>query len=85
MAEVITGPRDLSYREDEALYTYGTLTPASDEAVEVMLRADPTNENGRSPWYWLRLPNGDLMLVAFPQGDTYFDVEAIESAKGGAR
>lgn len=30
----------------------------------------------RSPYHWLRLPNGDLMLGVFPQGDTYEAVQA---------
>lgn len=50
---------------------------APPEAIQVML--DPnlstTDGEGRSPWMWIRLPNGDLIFGCFPQGDTYFEHE----------
>lgn len=33
------------------------------------------DDNGRSPWVWVRLPSGDLFLGTFPKGDTYFELE----------
>ena len=52
---------------------------ASREAVDFVLSQQiDTLENdghdGRSPWFWLRLANGDLGLVTFPHGDTYVHV-----------
>lgn len=44
--------------------------PASDEAVRAILDA-PVGDDSRSPWYWIQLPDGDLMLATFPTGDTY--------------
>ncbi len=49
--------------------------PASKESVRTVLAANEDCPDGRSNWVWLRLPNGDLALGVFPQGDTYFDVE----------
>ncbi len=46
----------------------------ADPAVAAaVLRQRPT-ENGnddRSPWVWVRLANGDLLLGTFPRGSTY--------------
>lgn len=49
--------------------------PASEDAVKTVLDAPTTGDDGRSEWVWVRLPNGDLVLGVFPQGDTYFSVE----------
>lgn len=54
-------------------------TEASREAVDFVLSQQiDTPENnghdGRSPWIWLRLANGDLGLVTFPHGETYVHV-----------
>lgn len=49
--------------------------PASEQSVHTVLSSEVDTGNGRSEWAWLRLPNGDLMLGVFPQGDTYFEVE----------
>ena len=48
---------------------------ASSEAVQTVLNAPIETGDGRSDWVWVRLPNGDLILGTFPQGDTYFEVE----------
>lgn len=55
--------------------TSALVHPASPESVELVLNSDDESGDGRSPWIWLRLPNGDLILGVFPQGDTYFAVE----------
>jgi hypothetical protein len=49
--------------------------PASAESVRTVLAADEDSPDGRSPYVWVRLPNGDLVLGVFPQGDTYFLTE----------
>lgn len=59
---------------------------ASKEVVEHVFASpinawdDPTFPNqGRSPWVWIRLANGDLLLGCFPQADTYMEIEqAVE-------
>lgn len=48
---------------------------ASKDAVQTVLNAPVETGDGRSDWVWVRLPNGDLILGTFPQGDTYFEVE----------
>lgn len=49
--------------------------PASRESVDLVLSRSEDDPNGRSNWLWVRLPNGDLILGVFPQGDTYEMVE----------
>lgn len=52
--------------------------PAPNEAVlHVLSQPVETEDNhdGRSKWLWLRLPDGDLVLACYPQGDTYFATE----------
>ncbi len=64
------------YHEDEEgnkTQQVGWLTGAKQEDVEKLVASSTENRNGRSPWYWLRMANGDLMLVCFPQGDTYVE------------
>lgn len=42
-----------------------------------------TVRNGEhSPWHWLRLPNGDLLLGMFPHGDTYEAVQGDATHTG---
>lgn len=63
--------------------------PASPEAVDFVL-AQPVGDwlempdDGRSPWMWIRLPSGDLILGVFPYGDTYFAVEEDAEYPGDA-
>lgn len=45
------------------------------EAVEAMLFAKEGDDDGRSEWYFIRLPNGDLVFATYPHGDTYFATE----------
>lgn len=52
-----------------------TVHPANPAVVERVLSADESSPDGRSQFLWLRLPNGDLLLGVYPQGQTYFDVE----------
>lgn len=49
--------------------------PAPDRVVEAVLAAPIGTGDGRSPWMFLRLPNGDLMIGVFPQGDTYMKID----------
>ena len=55
-----------------------TVAPASREMVEMVLAADEHGHDGRSPFVWVRLANGDLLLGVFPQGETYFETENDE-------
>jgi hypothetical protein len=52
-----------------------TIKQASPEAVQYVLDQSEDDDNGRSPFVWVWLPNGDLILGTFPQGDTYFATE----------
>jgi hypothetical protein len=49
--------------------------PASQASVNYVLAQSEESMDGRSNWVWVRLPNGDLILGVYPQGDTYFSVE----------
>lgn len=63
-------------RDDEdPKRTIAMIHPASQESVDFILAQDEDSPDGRSNWVWLRLPNGDLILGVFPQGDAYFAVE----------
>lgn len=44
---------------------------AKPKSVADVLRKRANDDEGRSQWVWVRLPNGDVMLGVFPQGDTY--------------
>ncbi len=54
---------------------YGHVHPASQASVDLVLAQSEEGMDGRSNWVWVRLPNGDLVLGVYPQGDTYFEVE----------
>jgi hypothetical protein len=41
------------------------------KVVDGLLAAPVGTGNGRSPWYWFRLANGDLVAGFYPQGWTY--------------
>lgn len=56
--------------------TLAWVHPASAKAVRKVLRQSTATGHGRSDWVWLRLPNGDLIMGVFPQGDTYLEMEA---------
>lgn len=55
------------------------IKPASEQSVYQVLTADPNSEDGRSQFVWVRLPNGDLILGVFPQGETYMATEPDHS------
>lgn len=57
---------------------YWAQEDAPREAVDFMLKQpieDSKTHDGRSRWLWIRLPNGDLILGFYPQGDAYFTTE----------
>lgn len=51
--------------------------PATRAGVEMVQEAS-ISANGRSAWRWIELPNGELVLGAFPRG------ELLEAAKDQA-
>lgn len=61
--------------DDDAGRVLARIHPASAGAVEKVLSADVNSMDGRSNWVWVRLPNGDLILGIYPQGDTYLALE----------
>ena len=80
MPTVTPGRKNLLHQEDGVLYTDAVLTPADANDALAVILADTSSEDGRSPWYWLRLPNGDLLLVTYPQGGTYLNASDAEAA-----
>ena len=72
------GAKSYDLAEDEQWRdgaSFITIKPASPESVRTVLAADEDDEDGRSEWLWVRLPNGDLILGVYPQGDTYCATE----------
>lgn len=65
------------YDEDKTILAH--VHPASQDAVDLVLSASIEGNEGRSNWIWVRLPNGDLILGVFPQGDTYLECEEDSS------
>jgi hypothetical protein len=53
----------------------GTVRPASYDAVVQVLLTTADDDDGRSPYMWVRLANGDLILGVFPRGATYTSIE----------
>lgn len=47
----------------------------SDLAHEIINTVPDDSGDTRSPWLWVRLANGDLILGCFPQGDLYLETE----------
>lgn len=69
------------FAEDETgaqIAQIGWVTPAKQEHVNFVL-AQSNEDNGRSPWFWLRMQDGTLVLGLFPQGDTYMHVSDFAS------
>lgn len=64
---------------DPCLLAY--VRPADGQAVQDVLAAEEESPDGRSGWMWVRLPNGDLILGVYPQGDTYFATEGDHSGR----
>lgn len=54
--------------------------PASKKAAKMVVKADEETGDGRSEWFWMRMPSGDLLLCTYPQGETY---EATEWDRTG--
>lgn len=50
---------------------YVHIRSASDEDAQRVLNASERDPNGRSGFRWITLPNGDLVLAVYPQGDLY--------------
>lgn len=74
-------PQDRAAQEAVAPGQVAYIRPASPEAVAVVLAADEASDDGRSPWMWVILPSGDVVLGTFPQGVTYELIE--EDVAGG--
>ena len=48
---------------------------APQEGVDYVLKQPTDTGEGKSIWLWIRLPDGDLVLATYPQGDTYEQTE----------
>lgn len=51
----------------------------ADPKTVARVLAQPVSDDGRGPWFWLRLNNGDLFLACAPRGATY---ERLEGEPG---
>lgn len=71
------------YDDDDPERVIATVHPASPESVALVAAASENDPDGRSQPMWIRLPNGDLILGVYPQGDTYFECERDAQYPGG--
>jgi hypothetical protein len=56
-----------------------TVVPVETESmIKTILDSSTKSGDGRSPWVWVRLANGDLLLGMFPQGETYMLDRSVE-------
>lgn len=60
---------------DDEVYAHLFFDDFPEEVFEDLLSRDPEAEDTRSQVLQLRLPNGDLFLGFFPQGDSYTEIE----------
>lgn len=64
---------------NESGQTIAQIVPVeSDNMKALIFNADESSPDGRSPWCWIRLANGDLIFGCFPQGDTYMETELAD-------
>jgi len=54
----------------------GYMREADPRISHSVAKAEVGAPDGRSPWFWIRLNNGDLMLACFPFGEMYETAEA---------
>lgn len=47
----------------------------NEETANNIAKLPVTGMDNRSNWYYFRLPDGDLIIGFYPQGDTYFSTE----------
>jgi hypothetical protein len=71
--------KDTGDIDDVDIYV-ATVAPASEEGIKIVTDANPDSDDGRSPFMWVLLANGDLLLGVFPQGETYEKLEKIVHA-----
>lgn len=70
------------YDDEEPERVIATIHPASLSVVELVAARSIDDPDGRSQFMWVRLPNGDLILGVYPQGDTYLECEDDAFWKG---
>lgn len=69
---VSEGFRDATYLDGVTLLDQIDVNDFPEDVVrEILNFKDEDDDNGRSQTVAIRLPNGDLVLGFFPQGDTY--------------
>jgi len=78
----ITRDEGDEFSEGEAL---AWAHPALETDVAKMLMKPMVGNDNRSPWAWLRLRDGTLILGTFPQGDTYFEFSDADVAPFGEK
>lgn len=66
------GLRDATYDDGETVRDQIDVNDFPEDVFrELLVTKDEDEDNGRSQTVAMRLPNGDLILGFFPQGDTY--------------
>lgn len=64
-----------TYDGEDPSRIIASIHPASAASIALVAKASENSLDGRSQWVWVRLPNGDLILGVYPQGDTYLRCE----------
>ena len=53
--------------------------PANQDSVDQAINdAGQVGDDGWSPWVWIRMANGDLVLATYPCGGTYEAQEGVQ-------
>jgi hypothetical protein len=60
-----------TYDDEDPSRIIASIHPASAASIALVAKASESSLDGRSQFMWVRLPNGDLILGVFPQGETY--------------
>lgn len=66
------GLRDATYHDGDTVRDQLDVNDFPEDVFrEILITKDEDEDNGRSQTVAIRLPNGDLVLGFYPQGDTY--------------
>jgi hypothetical protein len=75
MTRVAEGLRDGFYVDGDERYDQIDVNDFPEVVFQEFLNRDPEDDDTRSQVLMFRLPNGDLILGFYPQGDTYVEIE----------
>lgn len=71
------GSRPAVYVDGDEVYAQIRVADFPEDKFWELLNRDPRVDDTRSQVLQVRLPNGDLILGFYPQGDSYFEIEGL--------